>query len=145
MSRWALILLAFFAFVPQAKAQVIYDVPCPSGTTVINQAFNSATGHYKAYMCVDQFGNVSSPVFASGLSGTIAVNQVAFGSGVNTINGSSNFQYAAGQVTLIPSGDAVIGFQTQAHSATQSASSISNLSAWCRPPSPGLTAYRSVR
>lgn len=67
-NRFAIaILLAVVAFLAREQAraqgvpQPIYDVACPAGSTSLGQTPNPATGHLKAYLCVDSQGNVTSP------------------------------------------------------------------------------------
>lgn len=62
----ALCLLAAFGGIAHGQ---IYDLACPSGTTVLEKTSVPATNHFRAYICVDAFGVVTSPVFASAVSG----------------------------------------------------------------------------
>lgn len=57
--------------IPECKAQPYnpanFELPCAAGSTPIEAAtFNPSTNKYRAWVCADPFGNVTSPVFVSG-------------------------------------------------------------------------------
>src|SRR6266849_878643 len=50
-----------------ARAQLSYEVSCGAGSANMEgPTYNPSTNKLRSWLCVDAFGNVTSPVFASG-------------------------------------------------------------------------------
>jgi hypothetical protein len=63
MKRTSLLLVILFTSVLSFGQS--YDLPCQSGSTpLLAPTQNPATGNYRAWVCVDPAGTVTSPVFA---------------------------------------------------------------------------------
>lgn len=82
---------------------VVYDLACPSGTSVLAQTVVPATGHFRAYLCVNAFGVVTSPVFGAGaVLGSGTATDVAFWLNATTLTKDDSFTFidAAGAATV---------------------------------------------
>lgn len=81
MKKYCFAIVFLFLFLGNtvtAKAQLIYDIPCPAGTSILGgwaQTYNQVDNHYKAYLCVDSLGNVTGPQF--GVSPNLQINTIS--------------------------------------------------------------------
>lgn len=73
------------------QAQRNFELSCPAGSSdMLGPTFNPSTGKFRSWLCVDAFGQVSSPVFGTvggsvTTTGTPAAGELAVFSGANTI------------------------------------------------------------
>src|SRR5271165_6898459 len=92
-----------FGFLLTASALAmgqVYELSCTTGTFPLEKTVNPTTGFLRAYICIDAFGNVTSPVFGSGGVASVfgrtgavaavatdysAVNNLQLGDGSNSI------------------------------------------------------------